>query len=243
MSNPGVITTHATGLGRTRGLGFDSTGNLYFTTESDSQDHGNSGILGMITPDGKMKTLIEGLDYPQFLAVYPNGAALIPFARENFIAMFNPTLPAKRLSSPYDKIDIFGVNLESGTSSVADTFLKLEFPDLGKSFSFSLKVPGTSGARGGWISMPFSTLGLSSAQLSYYSTELPYPVQPETPAPGFFPKPTVRCSIGDKPCATRVLSRRSHVGWRWPMTGPEGSEKPPAGFSESPDAFVINFFW
>jgi hypothetical protein len=243
MTEPRDIRTLASNLGRTRGLGFDAKGNLYFTTESNVKDQGNSGILGMLTPDGNVTTLIEGLDYPQFLAVYPDGTALIPFARENFIAMYNPNLRTNRLISSINNVDIFGVNIKPGTFSATDTTLKLEFTELGKNLTFSLNLENTTGAKGGWVTVPFQALNLSPEQLSRYATELPYPVQPEVPAPGYFIKPTVKCTIGTKVCAANVLSKRTHVGWRWPMTGPEGLEKPAEGFSENPEAFFINFFW
>ena len=243
MKKPGEITTIASGLGRARGVGFDSAGNLYFTTESNEKDQGNSGILGKISPDGKKTTLIDGLDYPQFLAVFPNGSVIIPFCRENFIAMFYQNVRNKQLPSSYPGIKIFGVSDEGAKISENPTTLTLTFTELGKSFTFSLPTNTAGGPHGGWVTIPFRSLGVSKEALVQFSEELPYPTQPEVPAPGFFKKPIVTCSVGGKPCAASVLSRRTRVQWRWPMTGPAGSEKPPPGFEENPDAFLVNFYW
>jgi hypothetical protein len=243
MKNPGEIKTIASGLGRTRGVAFDAKGNLYFTTESNEKDQGNSGVLGKISPDGTITTLIDNLDYPQFLAVHRDGTVIIPFCRENFIAMLQPKAPSKKLNSPYAGIDIYGTGLFSGTSTADDTILTLSFPGLGRTFKFPVKVDNSSGVHGGWVTIPLSTLNLSQKELASYQTELPYPTQPEVPAPGFFKKPTIKCSIGGKTCGAAIISRRSHVKWRGPMTGPEGAEQPPAGFSEKPISFLVNFYW
>lgn len=243
MTKPGEITTIASGLGRARGVGFDAAGNLYFTTESNDKDQGNSGMLGKISPDGKMTTLIDGLDYPQFLAVFPNGSVIIPFCRENFIGMFSQNVRNKQLPTSYPGIELFAVSDEGAKSPENPTTLTLTFTEFGKSFNFSLPINTTSGPRGGWVTIPFRSLGVSKQRLAQFADELPYPIQPEVPAPGFFKKPIVTCSVGSKPCAANVLSRRTHVQWRWPMTGPAGSEKPPPGFKENPDAFLVNFYW
>ena len=243
MKKPGEIITIASGLGRTRGVGFDASGNLYFTTEANEKDQGNSGVLGKISPDGELKTLIDRLDYPQFLAVFPNGSVIIPFCRENFIAMFYQNVRNKQLPSPYPGIKLFGVSDEGTKVSENQTTLTLTFNELGKSFNFSLPTNKAVGPRGGWVTIPFRSLGVSKEALAQFTDELPYPVQPEIPAPGFFKKPIITCSVGGKPCAASVLSRRTRVKWRWPMTGPAGAEKPPPGFKENPDAFLVNFYW
>ena len=243
IKNPGEIKTIASGLGRARGVAFDANDNLYFTTESNAKDQGNSGVLGKISPDGTITTLIDDLDYPQFLAVYLDGTVIIPFCRENFIAMLQPKAPSKKLNSPYPGIEIFGTGLISSSSDADNTTLTLSFTELGRTFKFPLKVDKSSQVHGGWVTVPFSSLNLSRAELAPYRTELLYPVQPEVPAPGFFKKPKVTCSIGGKYCAASLLSKRSHVKWRWPMTGPAGAEQPPAGFSEAPHAFLVNFYW
>ena len=243
MKNPGEIKTIASGLGRARGVAFDANDNLYFTTESNAKDQGNSGVLGKISPNGTITTLIDDLDYPQFLAVYLDGTVIIPFCRENFIAMLQPKAPSKKLNSPYPGIEIFGTGLISGTSDADNSTLTLSFTELGRTLKFRVKVDNSSLVHGGWITVPFSSLNLSQRELAQYRTELLYPMQPEVPTPGFFKKPRVTCSIGGKNCAASVLSRRSHVKWRWPMTGPAGAEQPPAGFSETPHAFLVNFYW
>jgi hypothetical protein len=246
MANPGVITTVASGLGRTRGIGFDAAGNLYFTTESNAQDQGNSGVLGKVSPSGEVTNLIDNLDYPQFLAVSPTGSVVLPFCRENFVAIFHQDIKNVAVSTPYTGIELFGVGIGGPSGAGRNKTLTLSFGELGGSLNFPITLDETKG-RGGWVTIPFDALANSLKipieRLSEYSKELAYPVQPEVPAPGFFKKPSITCAIGGSPCTAYVLSRRTHVLWRWPMTGPAGHEQPPAGFSENPDAFLVNVYW
>jgi hypothetical protein len=243
MQQPGPITTVATGLGRARGVGFDAVGNLYFTTESNEKDQGNSGMLGKIAPDGTKTVLIDRLDYPQFLAVYPNGSVIIPFCRENFIAMFYQNVQNKEVSTSYPGIKLFVASDENSKPQEAPAKLSLTFSELGKTLTFLVPATASGRPRGGWVTIPFRELGLSKEALAQFTEELPYPKQPDVPAPGFYKKPIVRCSVEGRSCAANVLSRRTRIKWRWPMTGPAGAEKPPEGFKENPDTFLINFYW
>jgi hypothetical protein len=238
----GEITTLADGLGRCRGLGFDAAGNLYVTTEANEKDHGNSGTLGMVSPDGKYNTVLDGLDYPQFISVFPDGDVLIPFARENFLGRYQPKMKMAPLASTYPGVEIYGNHIASGTSSVADTKLTIEFPEFQRTFDFSVAISDPQPPTGGWLKIPIKALNLPPELLKKYTVEPTYPA-PNIPGPGFFEIPPVKCSIGGKPCAASILVRREHVGWRWPMTYPGGIETPASGFSETPQELLVNFYW
>ena len=235
------IKTVVEGLGRARGLGFDAAGNLYVTCESEDKDEGNTGTLGVITPNGKYSILLSGLDYPQFPAVYPNGSVLITTARENFMLLYQPNLKFDPLKSGYQGTELYGSNFTNGANSGKNLKLVLEFTDLKKTFSFAV-TPSNSNAKYGWLTVDINSLKLPKALLNRYTIE-PAERNALVPGPGWFRTPPVKCTIGGKPCSAKILVHRTQGGWRWPMTYPNGIEMPFPGFTENPDKFLVNFFW
>ena len=236
-----TIKTVVDGIGRARGLGFDATGNLYVTCESEDKDEGNSGTLGVITLDGKYTVLVRGLDYPQFPAVYPNGSVLLTTARENFMLLYQPNLNAPKLKSPYPGVDLYGTNFINGPNPPKNATLILEFTDLKKKYSFP--VFGTNkGPMSGWLIVDIKSLNLPKKLFDLYTIE-PSERSAMVPGPGWFRTPPVKCTLGGKPCAAKVMVHRTQGGRRWPMSYPNGVEMPFPGFTENPDQFMVNFFF
>ena len=235
-----AIKTVVAGIGRARGLGFDAAGNLYVTCESEDKDEGNTGTLGVITPDGKYTVLVGGIDYPQFPAVYPNGSVLITTARENYMLLYQPGLNAAKLKSSYPGVELHGTNFIHGQKSSKNSTLVLEFTGLSKKYSFP--VLGTNkGSMSGWLTVDIKTLKLPKKLFDLYTIE-PTERSANIPGPGWFRTPPVKCTLGGKPCTAKVMVNRQQGGWRWPMSYPNGVEMPFPGFNETPDKFMVNFF-
>ena len=236
-----AIKTVVAGIGRARGLGFDAAGNLYVTCESEDKDEGNSGTLGVISPDGKYTVLVGGIDYPQFPAVYPNGSVLITTARENYMLLYQPNLNAAKLESPYPGVELFGTNFVNGPNPTKNATLVLEFTDLGKQYSFPVLGTNT-GSMSGWLIVDIKSLNLPKKLFDLYTIE-PSERSAMVPGPGWFRTPPVKCTLGGKPCEAKVMVHRTQGGWRWPMSYPNGVEMPFAEFYETPDKFMVNFFF
>ncbi|KAL3890977.1 hypothetical protein ACJMK2_003243 [Sinanodonta woodiana] len=49
-----------------------STGNIYYTAVNYMHLHGTSSTINVISPEGKQRILLDGLDYPYGLVVYPS---------------------------------------------------------------------------------------------------------------------------------------------------------------------------
>jgi hypothetical protein len=83
------------------------------------------------------------------------------------------------------------------------------------------------------------SFNLSESVFNSYSKELAFPNVRAT-GPGFHEYPTISCTTDYSNCEAKVLSLRSQVGWRWPMSYPNGIETNHPGFDESAYDFLIN---
>jgi len=229
--------------GRGRGIGFDASGSLYVVTEANALDQGNTGALGKVGADGKFEVLVSGIDYPQFLAVAGDGGCVVPMARETVIGLISPNLRMNPLASANPAVSIVGSNLTSGAFAATDMTLTLEFPELGRRFSFSVQDASNEAPTYGWATFALANLSMTDSQMKSFTTEFAYPT-PTVPGPGFYRSPTVLCRIGSKPCVAHVLPGRTQTRARWPMWyTSSGLEMPAAGFDETPNQWLVNFYW
>jgi hypothetical protein len=122
--------------GRGRGIASDRYGNIYFVTESNAEDHGNSAFLGMIRNGQKNFTvLVDGLDYPQFISISPkDGSVIIPMAREPFIARYIPNAKTFNLGKRNPGLTAHGNEIKIPFSSVSIPYknVRLNFTQLGR---------------------------------------------------------------------------------------------------------------
>ncbi|KAL3891043.1 hypothetical protein ACJMK2_003306, partial [Sinanodonta woodiana] len=49
-----------------------STGNIYYTAINYMHSYRTSSTINVISPEGKQRILVRGLDYPYGLVVYPS---------------------------------------------------------------------------------------------------------------------------------------------------------------------------
>jgi hypothetical protein len=236
------------GIGRTRGIGFDTAGNLYFSAESNDKDQGNSGTLarllpdatGVISPQSKYELLLDRIDYPQFIKVLWNGEVLIPLARENFMGLYDPKLKVVKQIVPEPFIDMYAQNLSVTPDAANAKTLSFEFPEFGKKFEYLVTTESGPSLTTGWLKIKIEGLKLPKALYDKYVNYPAFP-SPLIPGPGFYRIPEVTCTFAGKACTARGIVYRTQKSWRWPMYYPNGVETPAEGFSEDPDHFLFNF--
>jgi hypothetical protein len=235
------------GLGRTRGVGFDTAGNLYFTTEANEKDQGNTGTLARLLPDStgkisansKYELLLDKVDYPQFIKVLHNGEVLVPLARENWMGLYDPKLKMEKQAVSESFIEMYAQNLTVTSGDSAAKLLSFNFPEFGKKFDYLINTQDP-GLKTGWLKINIKGLNLPEDLFKKYVNYPPFP-SPLIPGPGFYRIPSATCEFDAKPCSMRGIVYRTQVLWRWPMFYPNGVETPADGFSEDPDHFLFNF--
>jgi hypothetical protein len=154
--------------------------------------------------------------------------------------LYQPNLNAKKLTSPYPGTELYATNFINSANVSDSTLVEIEFPNLGKKFSFPVQST-KKGAMSGWLNIDIKSLNLPKDIYDRFTNERSER-NANIPGPGWFRTPRVTCTIGGKPCAAKVLVHRTQGGWRWPMSYPNGVEMPFPGFYETPDKFLVNFF-
>lgn len=233
----GAITDIASGFWRCRGLALDeNNGYLYLCTESDSEDQGNSGSLIQINLSNySWGYVVEGLDYPQFPSIGPNGEIYFPMTRDSWIAAYDPNATTTVSTWPGNNEIQTGISGGTWGPNLSGGDLKIEVED-SIVFDGNVQASHPGGTVSGWVRIPYSKLSVLDPNELYTNVD-----DPEHPTPGVFELPTVTYQADSGSCMVAALAVRQHVGQRWPMLN--GGTSPAQGFGESPLAYLIYFAW
>jgi sugar lactone lactonase YvrE len=233
----GSISILASGFWRARGIALSGT-ELYLCTESNREDHGNSGLLVRINAlTGVAETLIDHLDYPQFPAADAQGRIYFTLGRDNKLMRYDPIDPFQ--IAPGNAPDLQRATVRGGRISWNPSDGGTCFTILAQSRTIQgfLHPDENAASMEGCLDVPANRLELNPVAL--HTT-----FDSESPSPGIFELPSVqaRCSSGN--ITVQVLPLRCHKGQRWPMQNAgTPNESPAPGFSERPEAFRFYFHW
>lgn len=236
----GTITTILnTGIWRCRGLVINGSNDyLYLCTEADQADHGNSGYLAKIRiSDGTWTKALEGIDYPQFPSLGPDGNVYFSLTRENWVVKYNTTATTNVNDWSGNSTVKIGISEGQWTSGGTTNTLTIK---VGKTLSFTghISPSVTNGTVHGWIRIPEGLITLDSTllYLPCYTSE--------HSVPGIYRLPSITYDTDSGSCFISAVALRSHIGQRWPMQNPGTcNESPAAGFDEKPTAYLIYFSW
>jgi hypothetical protein len=235
----GTVTTLATGFWRARGLVIDSANSyLYLCTEANQEDNGNSGLLAKIKiADGTWTKALEGIDYPQFPSLAPDGSIYFTLTRDSWLAAYNPATSSTDSSWASNANVKIGVSGGQWTGAGTGNQLKI---NIGNSATLqgTITAASANGTVHGWVRVPESLISLDSAEI--YTGCL----TPEHPVPGIFRLPKVTYQVDSGSCVITMMALRRHTGKRWPMQNiGTCSESPDASFAENPTAYLLYFAW
>ncbi len=219
---------------RTRDIDLGPAGEVVFVTEANVWDQGNSGSLCRFDPHSRRLTrVLTGLDYPQATSVGPDGRVYFTFARDGWLAVYDPNARFTDQTMPGHgnvQMSVCGGRWLAEESDQPGHRITLRVEDL----QFSGVILPNEGRQtiGGWIRIPASRFpNLSKQPLEH----------PPDPAAGMFPTPSVRISVGCGRCKGAALPVRRHHRARFPFV--KDLFTPPADFDETPIAYLVFFQW
>ncbi len=233
----GTINVLAGGFWRARGIALSGT-QLYLCTESNREDHGNSGLLVRIdTLTGAQETLLDKLDYPQFPAADAEGRIYFTLGRDNKLMRYDSASPFQVVSSPAPDVQraiVRGGHI-TWTQSNDGTSFSVQFQN--RTLQGSLHPDESASSMDGYIDVPANRFDLNTSPLHNNFDS-------EHPSPGIFELPSVQAKCASGTITVQVLPLRRHQGQRWPMQNAGTSNEAPApSFSEQPEAFRFYFHW
>jgi hypothetical protein len=210
---------------------------LYLTTESDYEDHGNGAALIRLNPaTGAAAPMVSDLDYPQFPAAGDDGRLWFACNRDSWLCSVDPAARVRRLTWPGDPAVTLACANGYFSPHTPGTDLEVRVGDL--TFRGRIRRGSRPGPVTVWLRVPAGRFGLSRGEL--YTDR----GDPEHPQPGLFALPPVRVQAAAGEASIAVIAQRSHVGQRFPMANPGTAREAPApGFSESPEAYLIQVRW
>lgn len=249
-----TVQTVLSGLSTPQGVAVAADGTLYWS------EYGRAGsVAGRVLqrrPDGTVKTLATGFWRARGLALTPQGALYLT-TEANFYdhgssgllvrldtktgkvthALQGLDYPQFPCATPEGRV-FFACNRDSWLVSFGPTPPTPKAPALRLTVD-SLVIERRAGLPAqGWVRIPAEKLSLNRHEL--YTDR----GDPEHPQPGIFALPTVRLSTPRGRGDSAVIALRGHGGQRFPMTHPgTAQEAPPAGFNESPIAYLVFYRW
>ena len=233
----GRIKILAGSFWRARGMALSGT-QLYLCTESNREDHGNSGLLVRIdTLTGAQETILDKLDYPQFPAADAKGRIYFTLGRDNKLMRYDPSVPfqiAPEVAPDVQRAIVCGGRI---TWTPFDGGTSFSIQSQNRTLQGFLHLDANASSMEGYLDVPANRFDLNTSPL--YNK-----FDSEHPAPGIFELPSVHAKCSSGSIIVQVLPLRCHKGQRWPMQNAGTSNESPApGFSEQPEAFRFYFHW